>query len=173
MSLFKWKKKEVVSSTKLEEEAKLLANYLLKESRIIYTFGNGGSASIAEHMACDWMKGSKGKLKVISLSSNGPLLSAISNDLGYENTCRSQLEWLVNPTKDIVILISSSGTSPNILHAADYCALSKTVCISFTGFNRTIHNTISFGVVDSQDYGIIEDYHSQLMHAVARRLRNG
>lgn len=149
-----------------------IARRLLKCKGTIYTFGNGGSASISEHMACDWMKGTDGLVRVVSLSSNGPLLSALGNDLGYENTCYSQLQWLLKPG-DVVVLISSSGSSLNIVKAAEFAAEEGVLLIGFTGFTGgplRLLSDISVHI-DSTDYGVVEDYHSNVMHQVLRELR--
>lgn len=140
----------------------------------IYTFGNGGSASIAEHMACDWMKGTNGMFQVVSLSSNGPLLSAIANDCGYDQTCAKQLEWQANP-EDIVVLISSSGKSENIVKAAEMALFLGCELIGFTGFSGgPLKELADISVhISSDDYGIVEDYHSTVMHQVLRDLRGG
>lgn len=138
----------------------------------IFTFGNGGSASIAEHMACDWMKSADTGLRVISLSSNNSLLSAIGNDMGYENTCVAQLEWLAEDC-DVVVLISSSGTSPNIVKAVEYCASKGIVCIGFSGFSGGPLRKDSYLSVhaDAFDYGEVENYHHAVMHEVVRVLK--
>lgn len=138
----------------------------------LYTFGNGGSASIAEHMACDWMKGTNGRFVVFSLSSNGPLLSAIGNDFGYENTCSAQLEWVAQRF-DVVVLISSSGTSHNIVKAAKKAKEIGCKLIGFTGFTGgPLRELCDVSVhCDNYDYGVVEDYHSQVMHEVARQLK--
>ncbi len=147
-------------------------------SGVIYTFGNGGSASIADHMACDWMKGTYTNkpgcksLRVISLSSNGALLSAIANDMGYEETGSRQIQWLADAW-DIIVLISSSGTSKNIVKAAEEARRKGCILIGFTGFTGgSLKQWADVSVhCDSDDYGVIEDYHSNVLHEVARQLR--
>lgn len=158
---------------KIKEDAKNVLNFI-KKYKNIYTFGNGGSASIANHMACDWMKSTKGRWTVTSLSSNGTLLSAIANDLGYQHTCAMQIDWHIKDTKkDVLVLISSSGTSENVSKAAMAASCIGIPLVCFTGFtggclkrlaNISVH-------IDSNDYGIVEDYHSQVMHEVVRQLK--
>lgn len=140
----------------------------------VYTFGNGGSAAIADHMACDWMKFADSEIPVISLSSNGPLLSAIANDMGYEQTCRYQIDQLLN-SDDILVLISSSGKSSNIVKAAEKAQELGVFVIGFTGMSGGgLKELADVNVhIDSKDYGEIEDYHSNVMHMVARMLRAG
>lgn len=158
-------------------DAKRVAAYLRKTNCIIYTFGNGGSASIANHMACDWMKGTYDPngfiLKVISLCSNMPLITALANDFGYEETCAKQIEYLCH-SKNTLILISSSGKSANVVKAAIKAKKLGLTVIGFTGFDGGLLKPLSDISVhlDSDDYGEVEDYHSQVMHEVARQLRD-
>ncbi len=93
-----------------------------KDNKQIFIAGNGGSATTAAHMACDLSKGtidyndSTKRFKVISLTDNIATLSAIGNDLGYENIFSQQLMNLAKK-EDILIVITASGNSPNILKA--------------------------------------------------------
>ncbi len=137
----------------------------------IYTFGNGGSASIADHMACDWMKGTGGNWSVVSLSSNGPLLSAIANDMGYEYTCSAQLNWL--PIPRALVLISASGNSPNVIKAAIWAQNQYVPIIGFTGFDGgRLKMMCDVSVhIECTCYGVAEDFHSQVMHEIVRMLR--
>ena len=89
--------------------------------RRMFSCGNGGSASIANHMQCDHVKGIRNQTdlapQVLSLSTNVELLTAIANDLGYENVFAYQLQSQARPG-DVLIAVSSSGRSPNIVHAS-------------------------------------------------------
>lgn len=159
--------------TKIKEDADRVVNALCTaRCGQIYTFGNGGSSSIADHMACDWMKGTDGNFLVHSLSSNPALLSALANDFGYESTASKQLEWLVSRF-DVVVLISSSGNSPNVVKAAKTARDIGCVVVGFSGFDGGELRKLSHVSVhiESTDYGICEDYHSQVMHEVARQLK--
>lgn len=159
---------------KIWEDAAAVLNELEKHAGIIWTFGNGGSASIANHMACDWMKATSGHFRVISLSSNGSVLSAIGNDAGYDRTAVDQLRWLA-PSKGPVVLISASGMSPNVVEAAKYCQVTGIPIIAFSGnaMGRRGGRLREMATVSvhckSRDYGVIEDYHSQVMHEVLRQ----
>lgn len=163
--------------TKIIGDAKRIIAFLdNRKITQLYTFGNGGSASIANHMACDLMKSTKGKYQVVSLSSNNALLSAIGNDLGYADTCREQIRLLGIVEKNAaLILISSSGTSPNIANAAIYASNWKIPLIGFTGFTGGVLKQVSdLSVhINSDDFGRVEDYHSQVMHEVVRQIRAG
>jgi len=115
-----------------------------KEGRQVFTFGNGASAALASHMACDLGKGtapdlgrgpveSLGKrLRIIGLADNVALLSAYGNDIRYEDIFVEQLKNLLNPG-DVVLGISGSGGSPNVLRAMAYARARGAVVVGFTG----------------------------------------
>lgn len=158
---------------KLKKDATKVFNAIKDCKGTIYLAGNGGSASLANHLECDWAKSSRFKLSVRSLVSNPSVLTMIANDYGYEHIINHQLTAQRNRyVEDILVLISSSGSSPNILRAAiDFDETSN--LIGFTGFkggelkqycNTHVH-------IDSVDYGEIEDYHSNVMHEVSRMLK--
>ena len=107
----------------------------------IFLIGNGGSASIANHYVCDLSKGANKdwlenfkRYKSICLSSNIGYITAISNDEHYEQVFRQQLINLAKPN-DILILISSSGNSPNIIKAAEYAKELGMIIIGICGFS--------------------------------------
>lgn len=139
----------------------------------IFVGGNGGSASISEHLTCDFMKGCEHKLfpnmSVHSLSSNFPLISAIANDISYEEVFSKQLEYHM-AAGDLVILISSSGNSSNIIKAAEYTRSKNATLIGMTGFTggrlkELAHISLHIPV---DNYGIVEDAHQALMHILAQ-----
>ncbi len=133
----------------------------------IFVGGNGGSAAISNHLCCDFMKG--GGLEVMSLSCNTPLITAIANDLGYERSISFQLERLLNPG-DIVLLISSSGNSPNIIEAAKVAKSRGAWIIGLTGFSggklKELADTSLHIPIDN--YGIVEDCHQSIMHIISQ-----
>ncbi len=147
----------------------------LKNKKKIYVAGNGGSAAIANHLCCDWTKGTfhpeKPTLKTFSFSTNTPLLTAISNDLGYEKVFSTQVEFY-GEAGDLLILISSSGNSPNVLEAAKKAHDKKMTVISFTGFEGGGLKKISdvHLHIPVANYGIVEDSHQILMHVIAQYL---
>jgi len=142
----------------------------------VFACGNGGSASIANHMQCDHVKGVRNGTdlvtRVYSLSTNVELLSAIANDLGYDSVFEYQLQSQARPG-DVLVAVSSSGRSPNIVRALDWAEASGMQTIALTGFEgeparwratASIH-------VDSANYGIIEDVHQACMHLLAQYVR--
>lgn len=146
----------------------------------ILVFGNGGSAAIAEHLATDWMKGIEQDQhiypRVRSLSSNLPLITALANDYGYEYIFSKQIEYHDGPAN--VIAISASGNSPNIvngLKAANAAGYFTYALVGFDGGVVKRDKLASHGLihVDSNDYGIVEDTHSIIMHCIAQYIRQG
>ena len=142
----------------------------------IFACGNGGSASIANHLQCDHVKGVRNgtgiTARVQSLSTNVELFSAIANDLGYEHVFEYQLQSHARPG-DVLITISSSGRSPNIVRAIDWAVANGMRTISLTGFGggaarRRAHVPIH---VDSANYGVVEDAHQACMHLLAQYVR--
>jgi D-sedoheptulose 7-phosphate isomerase len=135
-----------------------------REGRRVFVMGNGGSAASAAHIATDWSKTAErpGKplLKCLSLNDNAAFITAIANDLGYERVFERQLRNLLEPD-DVVVIITGSGNSANVLAAADYARQQGATVIAMTGFTggklRAIAD-ITFHV-DSDQYGVIEDLH--------------
>lgn len=140
-----------------------------RNDKQVFTLGNGGSASTASHMAADLAKNTIGanmrRFRVLSLNDNAAILTALANDLGYENVFREQLENLVRPG-DLLIAISASGRSPNVLkalrYAQDQCA--QTACLlGFDGGDAVSLCDVPI-VVPSEHYGVIEDVHLVINH---------
>lgn len=154
-----------------------IINECYKKNRQIFIMGNGGSASTSSHFACDLGKGTivKGKerLRVMSLSDNMALITAISNDYGYEYIFSEQLENLVNE-KDVVIAISASGNSPNIIKGVEYAKEKKAIVIGFTGFNGGKLRELSDICIhiNCDNYGQIEDIHMLLCHLISQGIRH-
>ena len=105
---------------------------------VIYIFGNGGSAATASHFACDFNKGiSEGrdrKFRMVCLNDNTPTLMAIANDFSYEDIFRYQLEGRLRP-EDLVIAISGSGNSKNIIKAVEYAKETGAKVVGITGYS--------------------------------------
>lgn len=142
----------------------------------VFSCGNGGSASIANHFQCDHVKGVRGgtdlRTRVQSLSTNVEILSAIANDIGYDEVFDYQLQSLARPG-DVLVAVSSSGRSPNIVRALQWCADNgvETIALSgFTGGPSRELATVSIHV-DSTNYGVVEDAHQACMHLLAQYVR--
>jgi D-sedoheptulose 7-phosphate isomerase len=144
--------------------------------RRVYIIGNGGSAATASHFACDLVKTAHvagcAPLRVSALTDNASILTAWSNDFSYERSFAEQILALVEPD-DIVIGISASGNSPNIV-AGFSAALSKGArTIGLLGFD----GGASLRIVDVaihipyRDYGLVEDTHAAVTHAVTAAIR--
>ena len=143
---------------------------------LVFSCGNGGSAAVANHLQCDHLKGVRTgtdlEPRVVSLCSNVELLTAIANDLGYDDSFAYQLRAQSKPG-DALIAISSSGRSPNILHALQWARDNGLRTIALTGFDGGGAREIAEIAihVDSSNYGIVEDLHQSVMHAMAQYIR--
>jgi D-sedoheptulose 7-phosphate isomerase len=129
----------------------------LSGGKLIFA-GNGASASIASHCALDYTK----QAKIPAITFNDPsVITAFSNDCGYDNWILQALDGISSPN-DLIILISSSGNSPNVVNAAKYCHEKNLGLVTFTGFggNNALAKMgqINF-FMDSSSYNIIECIH--------------
>ena len=142
----------------------------------IFSCGNGGSASIANHMQCDHVKGVRTTTdlspRVLSLSTNAELLTAIANDMGYENVFAYQLQSQSQPG-DVLVAVSSSGRSPNIVRALTWARDNGLNTIAITGFDGGAARAVADASVhvECTNYGIVEDLHQAIMHALAQYIR--
>jgi D-sedoheptulose 7-phosphate isomerase/D-glycero-D-manno-heptose 1,7-bisphosphate phosphatase len=142
----------------------------------VFACGNGGSASIANHLQCDHLKGIRNATdlapRVVSLSTNVELLTAIANDLGYADVFSYQLQSQSEPG-DVLIAISSSGRSPNIVQALTWARDHGLRTIALTGFGGGDARTVAEVSihVEASNYGIVEDLHQTVMHALAQYIR--
>lgn len=142
----------------------------------MFSCGNGGSASIANHIQCDHVKGVRTATdltpQVLSLSTNVELVTAIANDMGYENIFVYQLESQSCPG-DVLMAVSSSGRSPNIVQALTWARDHGLRTIAVTGFDGGAAKALAEVSihVECTNYGIIEDLHQTIMHALAQYIR--
>jgi phosphoheptose isomerase len=142
----------------------------------MFSCGNGGSASVANHMQCDHVKGVRTATdltpKVLSLSNSVELLTAIANDMGYENVFVYQLQSQSCPG-DVLVAVSSSGRSPNIVQALRWAREHGLRTIAVTGFDGGAARAVAEVNlhVECTNYGIIEDLHQAIMHALAQYIR--
>jgi D-sedoheptulose 7-phosphate isomerase len=143
-----------------------------RRGKQIFIFGNGGSASTASHFACDLGKGiaikGKPRFKVMSLNENVALMTAIGNDLGFEALFVEQLENMLEEG-DVVILISGSGNSENLLRAARFANSKGAITIGFLGFGGgDLRNLVKKHITLSSDqYELVEPVHIVLEHLIS------
>jgi D-sedoheptulose 7-phosphate isomerase len=139
----------------------------------IYVAGNGGSAATASHWVNDLGKATKSsgkpRLRVMSLSDNVSWLTALANDEGYDRVFSGQLENFARPG-DILVVISASGNSPNLLEAVELARRQGMVTIGFLGFDGgALKNKVDdcfWFHTEKGAYGLVESGHSLLCHIV-------
>ena len=168
---------EYIDFNKLIKIINILELVYKNKNKKIMVCGNGGSAALANHFACDHQKilneVKPFKPFVLSLASNIPLMTAISNDSKYENVFCDQIKQ-IGKKSDILITISSSGDSENIIKAIKVAKSMSIKTISFTGFNGgRSKNLADHNVhVKTQNYGIIESLHHTIMNLISQYLKN-
>lgn len=144
--------------------------------RTVYIFGNGGSAATASHFACDLGKNTAlpglPRMRVIALTDNVELITAWANDTAYEHIFAEQLRGLVEPG-DVVIGISGSGRSANVLNAIVLARQVGATTIGFTGFDGgLLADIVDIPVVVPSDcMERIEDVHLILEHLICSTIR--
>jgi D-sedoheptulose 7-phosphate isomerase len=142
----------------------------------IWVAGNGGSAAIADHTVCDTTKGThvdgKPPIRSISLASNGPMLTALANDIAYERVFSEQLKYYLKD-EDAVLLVSSSGNSPNVLEACRYANERGVPTVAFVGFKggKLAEQAKHVVWIKVDNYGIVEDAHQSLIHVLTQYLK--
>lgn len=143
----------------------------------VIIMGNGGSAATASHFACDLGKGTLKpgfpRFRVIALTDNMALFSALANDFGYDQVFSEQLRSLIQPG-DIAIGISGSGNSPNILNAIQAARELGAVTIGFVGFDGgRLKGMVDLCVhVPCDCMEQVEDLHLILEHLISTALRH-
>ena len=142
----------------------------------LFTCGNGGSAAIANHLLCDFAKGIQTDTnvlpRVMSLSANLEIITAIANDIAYEDVFVYQLRTAARPG-DLLLTISSSGDSENVVRALAWARENDVTGIALTGFSggRSAEAAAIQLHVEGDNYGIVEDTHQSIMHMFAQYLR--
>ncbi|MBV8990912.1 MAG: SIS domain-containing protein [Solirubrobacterales bacterium] len=155
--------------------ARLYRSY--QDGKQVFVLGNGGSASTASHMAADLAKNTIGpnmrRFRIISLNDNIPLLTALSNDMGYHRVFAEQLVNLIRPG-DVLVVISGSGNSPNVLRAIEYARGQCAQIVGLLGFSggRAAELCDTAIIVSSDDYGVVEDAHLILNHILVEYFRD-
>jgi D-sedoheptulose 7-phosphate isomerase len=168
------------AASTVDRQAVTAAGKLLAEKAAaggtMFSCGNGGSAAIANHLACDCLKGVRSnsflRPRVQSLSTPVELVTAIANDIGVEQIFSYPLESLAGPG-DVLIAISSSGNSPNIKRVLESARSLGVETIAMTGFGGGVAAQLAdINLhVRCDNYGIVEDVHQSLMHILAQFLR--
>jgi D-sedoheptulose 7-phosphate isomerase len=145
--------------------------------KTVYLFGNGGSAALASHFACDLGKGTlrectDGKrFKVLALTDNIPLMTAWANDSSYEDVFSEQLHNFVGPG-DVAFAISASGNSSNVLRALRVSRASGAINLGLTGYSGGKMKALCDYciIVPSDNMQVIEDFHLSAAHALFARV---
>ena len=149
-----------------------------ENNKMIFIIGNGGSSAIASHFAQDLAKGvipdinEEKRFKALSLTDNAPFITAVANDDGYENIFSSQLKTY-SSEGDLLVIVSGSGNSPNIVSAAKYAKTKKMKLAGITGFDggelKKLSNlSIHIGL---NDYCTVESIHTIILHYVILHLK--
>lgn len=160
----------------LSKIIKLIKKTYTKSSNV-FICGNGGSASVANHWACDHSEGikknSKLKPKTISLNSNIEIITATSNDFDFSQIFKKQFENLYDKN-DLIICFSVSGNSKNIIEVLKYAKKKNVKSILFSGMNGGIAKNFATHHINfnSRNFGLVEDCFQSIMHIIAQNLYN-
>jgi D-sedoheptulose 7-phosphate isomerase len=151
-----------------------------QQDRQIFFCGNGGSAASASHIVTDLTKGALGHrgdaparpVRALSLADNLPLISAWANDRGFDHVFVGQLGPLLRKD-DVVVAMSVSGNSPNVVNAVQFAREVGATTIAFTGARGGALANLAdhVVVVGSEHYGVVEDVHMQVGHVICYYFR--
>ncbi len=164
-----------VDRGRLAEAARLLAG-AYERGATLFVCGNGGSAAIANTFVCDHAKliqtDTELVPRVVSLSDNVPMITAIANDISYDDVFAYQLRTAARPS-DVLLTVSASGDSENVVRAAQWARGNGLDVVAFTGFSggRTAELANVHVHAEGDNYGVIEDTHQSLMHILAQYIR--
>jgi D-sedoheptulose 7-phosphate isomerase len=148
-----------------------------RNDKQVFTIGNGGSSSTASHLAADLSKNTTGpnmrRFRITSLNDNAAIVTALANDLGYEHVFSEQLVNLIR-AGDVLIAVSASGNSPNIVEAIRYAQQQSAYVVALLGFDGGIAATLADNaiIVPSRDFGIVEDMHLAINHILVEHFRD-
>ena len=164
-----------ISLTDIEKFVEVLLEARERESSIFF-IGNGGSAATASHFANDIAIGTRTyekPFRAISLCDNQAVITAIANDDGYEKIFSQQLQVLLKK-QDVVVAISASGNSPNLLDAIDTAKKMNTITVGISGFDggkmKEMVDVSLHVPTKKGEYGPAEDAHMVLDHLVSNYL---
>lgn len=158
------------------EAAQAMLVEAIRRDATIMACGNGGSAAISNHLVCDHARGISYdtglRPRVHSLAATVELLTAIANDVDYAEVFAEQLRLQGRPG-DVLITISSSGDSENVVRAIAWARANDIATIAMTGFGggRSAEMADVNIHVDADNYGVVEDVHQSLMHVLAQYIR--
>lgn len=147
-----------------------------RNGKQVFTLGNGGSSSLASHMAADLSKNTIGpnmrRFRIMSLNENAAMLTALANDLGYDRIFSEQLTNLIR-AGDVLIVVSASGNSANVLRAIEYAQTQSAEVIALLGFDggRAAELADLAIIVPSTDYGVVEDVHLIINHILVEHFK--
>lgn len=164
-----------VDTLAVERAADFLTE-LFSSDRTLYVCGNGGSAAIANHLLCDFSKGIQTgtalRPRVVSLSAHVELITAIGNDLDFNDIFVYQLRTAAR-AGDAIMTISSSGNSENIVRALQWAVRNQVRSLALTGFAGGRSATLAEYHIHAPaaNYGVAEDVHQSLMHILAQFIR--
>jgi D-sedoheptulose 7-phosphate isomerase len=148
-----------------------------KRDRMVIVLGNGGSAATASHWVADLLKTAavdgQRRLRALCPSDNTGLLTAIGNDISYDETFLYPLQTYAR-AGDVVVAISASGNSPNVVRACEWVRHQDMVLAAITGFKGgKIADLCQLHInIPSENYGLIEDMHLSIGHMVAQGLKS-
>lgn len=160
---------------RIEQVSEILVS-AYERQRTVFLFGNGGSAALASHFACDLGKGtingSGKRFKVMALTDNVPLMTAWANDSHYDDIFAEQLANFASPG-DVAFAISGSGNSPNVLQALKIAKQAGSTTVGLTGFvgGRMLKLCHACIVVPCDNMQIIEDLHLCVAHSLFTCIR--
>jgi D-sedoheptulose 7-phosphate isomerase len=140
-----------------------------RNDKQVFTLGNGGSSSTASHMAADLAKNTIGanmhRFRIMCLSDNVSIMTALANDVGYESIFSEQLMNHIR-AGDVLLVVSASGNSPNVLKAMRYAQSQSAEVAALLGFDGGTARSLSDIplVIPSDDYGVVENAHLVVNH---------
>ena len=155
------------------DRARSVVEQAAHAGRRVHSIGNGGSAAIADHLCCDWTKGTHASghpiIDAHSLTANIALYSAVANDFGFETVFSRQIE-LIGREGDVLVAISSSGNSPNIVAGVSAARAAGMTTIGLSGFGGgALRDAADIALhVDDSNYGVVEDAHQAIIHVLAQ-----
>jgi len=166
---------ELIDREAVKAAAGLLARAYEVRAQV-FVCGNGGSAAISNHLVCDHLKGVQTdtglRPRVLSLANNMETITAVANDISYDEIFIYQLRTLAD-AGDVLVSISSSGDSENVVRACQWARDNGLKVIAMTGFDGgRVRKLADVSLhVEGDNYGVIEDTHQALMHILAQFLR--